>query len=422
MFCKHQLNGYISIMVRHILMLFFLMGWYSHSIAQSYAITGRIKDRAGETLPGAAVYLSGYKIATVADNEGKFVLANLKAGNYDVLVQVIGFLPQTQNVIIFDKSVNIDIVLQENVTQLNEVVIKPDPNRAYYLNLFKKCFIGNTPNAEKCTIVNPEVLQTDYNKENKMLTVTATDFIIIENKALGYRIKYLLNYFENDERANVLFYAGHPHFEELEKSESRRRKYAKIRETAYMGSSQHFFYSLYHHRTKQDGFIIYKMAKVPNKDRPSDSIINANIKRFIRPYARGMRVMDAPDDSLKYWRNKKNSPSMLSILNRSEVLVDTLVKDMFSDVKSISYKDALYVMYTKEKETKDYTRSSGYSVTRPADIPNYQISVIYQLLAPASFYENGSVFDPRSLLYEGFWAYEKVADMMPMDYVPQIKK
>ncbi|MHA4896583.1 carboxypeptidase-like regulatory domain-containing protein [Pedobacter sp. PWIIR3] len=410
-------------MVRCILTLTFLFGWSCICYGQdSYAITGIIKDKKGETLPGAAIYLSGYKIATVANNEGKFSLGNLKPGNYDVLVQVIGFLPQTKNVLLFDKSVSIEIILVENVTQLSEVEIKPDPNRGNYLSIFKKSFIGNTPNAEQCVITNPEVIQTDYNKDTKVLTVTASDFLIIENKALGYRIKYLLTYFENDAKENVLFYAGHPHFEEMEKAESKRKRYSKVREAAYLGSSQHFFNSLYHHRTKEDGFVIHKVAKIPNKDRPADSIINANLKRFVRTYARGTKLSDAPTDSLKYWREKKNEPLMLSILNRSEVKVDTLVKDMFSDVKSINYTDALYVIYTKEKESKDYTQFSGHSVTRPKDIPNFQISVVYQLLRPASFYENGSIFDPRSLLYEGYWAYEKVADMVPMDYIPEPKK
>lgn len=391
-------------------------------IAQdSFSITGIIKDDKGEILPGAAIYLSGYKMATVANNEGKFALAGLKAGNYDVLVQVIGYSPQNKNVIVFDKSVNIEIVLKEAITQLGEVVIQADKNRPYYLDLFKKYFIGATPNAEKCTIINPEVIQTDYDKDKKVLTVSANDFLIIENKALGYRIKYLLSYFENDQRSGMLFYSGHPHFEELEKSESKQRRYGKLRETAYNGSSQHFFRSLYAHRTKDEGFLIYKVAKVPNKDRPSDSIINVNLKRLVRPYTRGAKVSDSPNDSLKYWRGKKNEPLMRSVLNKEDVLVDTLVKHLFSDVKSISYADALYILYTKEKESSAYA-GSGHKVTRPEEIPNYQVSVVYQLLRPASFYENGGIFDPRSLLYEGFWAYEKVADMVPMDYMPDVKK
>ena len=160
------------------------------------SITGTIKDKKGEVIPGAAVYLSGYQIATVANNEGRFTLGNLKPGNYELLVQVIGFTPQNKNVNLLDKKVNVDIILSENVTELTEVVTKADPNRQRYINMFKANFIGNTPNAKQCKILNPEVIQTDYDPAKRLLTVTATDFLIIENKALGYRIKYLLNFNE----------------------------------------------------------------------------------------------------------------------------------------------------------------------------------------------------------------------------------
>lgn len=394
----------------------------SCSYAQgSFSITGTVKDKKGETLPGAAIYLSGYQAATVANNEGKFKLANIKPGNYDLLIQVIGFLPQNKNVVIANKTVDVEIVLTENVTELSEVVIKADPNRQRYINIFKDAFIGSTPNAKQCKILNPEVLQTDYDQSKRVLTVTATDFLIIENKALGYRIKYLLNFFENDEKANVVFYSGHPHFEELEKKESRIKRYIKPREVAYAGSSQHFFAALYHNHTKEEGFQIYKIAKVHNKNRPSDEVINANISRLSRTYYGESKLNGMFTDSLRYWRNMRTEPATLSVLNRSEVLVDTLVKQLFSNVKSVSYTDALYVMYTRERETTEYTNLSGHSVNRPLDIPNYQISIVYQLLQPMSFYENGGVFDPRALLYEGFWAYEKVADMVPMDYLPNLK-
>ncbi|HEX8607642.1 MAG TPA: carboxypeptidase-like regulatory domain-containing protein, partial [Pedobacter sp.] len=153
-----------------------------------FSITGTIRDKKGEAIPGAAVYLSGYKIATVADNDGKFALANLKPGNYDLLVQVIGFLPQNKNVVLSDRTVKVDIALAENVTELSEVVNKADPNRQRYLSMFKSSFIGNTPNSKQCKILNPEVIQTNYDQSKRLLTVTATDFLIIENKALGYRI------------------------------------------------------------------------------------------------------------------------------------------------------------------------------------------------------------------------------------------
>ncbi|TDQ07329.1 carboxypeptidase-like regulatory domain-containing protein [Pedobacter metabolipauper] len=411
-------------MTRLSLCCLILLSLAKYSYGQGlYSISGTVKDTKGETLPGAGIYLSGYKIGTVADNNGKFSLNNLKPGNYDVLVQVIGFLPQNKNVIITNKSATIEVVLQENITQLQEVVIRADPERQYHLELFRKFFIGTTPHAKKCKILNPQVIITEYDKKNRILKVTANEFLIIENKALGYRIKYLLDYFENNQSSNIVFYSGHPYFEELKASKSKKKEYLKYRDIAYRGSPQHFFQSLYQNKTNEEGYIINKLIKIPNTNRPSDSVINAHINRILRPPANGgvVRIQVSADDSLAYWSKLKRQPKFINTLNRGNVLTDTLVKQIYPNLKTVNYSDALYVIYTREKETVEYTNLSGHSVSRPLDMPNYQISIVHQLEGPVNFFENGGIYDPRSLLYEGFWAYEKIADMVPLDYIPQSK-
>jgi len=384
------------------------------------SISGTVKDTKGEILPGAGIYLSGYKIAAVSDNRGKFTLVNLKPGNYDVLIQMIGFLPYSKNVVISDKSIVLEATLHESVTQLKEVVINIDPNRQVYINLFKDRFIGKTPNAKNCKILNPEVIITEYDKAQRILKVTADEFLIVENQALGYRIKYLLKYFENDFNSNIIFFSGLPHFEELKGSKSKKKKWLKNREIAYAGSTQHFFKSLYNNKTKEEGFIIYKLREIENKNRLADKLIDYKVKLFTSQ-SRNTFLTDRSNDSLIYWQRKKNEPKTVEVLNRSEVLTDTLVKTIYKDLKTINYNDALYIMFTKERETKQYASTSGHSIGRPTDIPNYQISVVHMIDGPANFYEAGAVQDPKSLLYSGFWGYEKIADMVPLDYVPTQK-
>lgn len=406
-----------------LLLLFSLSGYAQNGVN----ITGVVKDKKGGTIPGAGIFLSGYKIATVSDQDGKFALTGIKPGNYDVLVQMMGYKPFSKNVIIADKSAQINVLLEENTIQLNEVIIKADPDRPYYLQQFREYFIGKTPNAEKCKILNPEVIQTDYDKEKKMLRVTANEFLIIENKALGYRIKYMLEYFERDFKENIIFYGGHPSFEDLKGSKSKKREWLQKREIAYAGSTQHFFKSLYKNTTKEEGFIIYKQSKITNKNRPSDSTINAHVKRFSRPQSNVIRLgpgvgFSSQNDSLNYWVKMRNLPKFINILNRAEVLTDTLARPLYKDTKTMNFPDALYVIYTGERETENYTNFSGHSIMRPLDISNYQISVVHMTEAPVHFYANGGIFNPRSLLMEGFWAYEKVADMVPMDYIPITKK
>lgn len=387
----------------------------------TYSISGEVKDKKGETLPGAGIYLSGYTTATVTNNDGKFILSKLKPGSYEVVVQMIGYLPFSKSVIISDQPVNISIVLKENTIQLNEVVIQADPNREKYLKAFKEFFIGRTPNSEKCKILNPQVLYVKYDGDHDILNVTSNEFLIVENKALGYRLKYMLNLFEYNYNTRIVYFSGLPVFEDLKGSGAKRRLWLKNREIAYAGSPQHFFQSLYRNKVEEEGFIIYKRIKVPNPNRPSDAYISATRARLIKKLHGVIKAGSITNDSLQTLAHLADLPKDYVTLDMSGVNVDTLVKSRYANMKTINYKDELYVMYTKEQETNAYS-NSGHYVMRPLTVPNYEISVVHMLEGPCSFYANGGMHDAKSLLFEGFWAYEKIGDMVPMDYLPQNKR
>ncbi len=391
------------------------------SFAQgNFTISGTVRDDK-ETIPGAAIYLSGTKISTITNNEGKFSLAKLPVGNYDVLIQVVGYLPYSQSFTISDKNIYIDATLKANTVTLKEVVIKPDPNRLGYLNIFKDYFIGQTPNSRECKILNSEVLLIDYDKQKKVLSVNSNEFLIIENKALGYRIKYLLQNFEYDYRTRIVYFAGFPFFEEMKGSKSKINKWNRMRNTAYYGSSQHFFQSIYQGTSQKEGFLIYKLATIGNKNRQPDSVINANIKRLSAgPKAINMLTF-TKDDSLNYWLKERSKPKAMAVLNRAEIPTDTLVKTYNKDVKSINFTDELFVMYTKEKETEEYS-NSGFYVSRAPNMGNYQVSLINLVEPPILFYKTGSIANPRSFIYKGFWAYEKMGDAVPIEFRPITSK
>jgi len=387
---------------------------------QSYVLSGIVKDKHGEALPGAGVYVSGYKIATVTDNDGRYNLP-LKPGNYDILVQLIGYKALNKNIVISDKAVKLDLILEESVTQLAEVTIKPDPNREHYINMFKSYFIGTTPNAEQCKIINPNVLIVDYDKETFKLTVKTTQFLIIENKALGYRIKYLLNNFEYDGKTRIIYYEGFPYYEDLKGSVRRKKIWEQKRVAAYLGSPQHFFRALFHQRATEEGYIINKLITKENPDRPSDSTINANIKDLTKAQT-GLTspLTIRTGDSLNSWIKIKKMPRALSILSRAPIAQDTLVHIENESIRSINFTDKLYVVYTKEREDPAYANRIGLSIARPLDMPDYQISTITLQVVPVYFYENGSIYNPRSMLYAGYWGWEKIADSVPMDYLPPV--
>lgn len=394
-----------------------LLSCFHLQAQQLYAITGEVKDKKGETLPGAGIYLSGYTTATVTNMDGKFTLSKLKPGSYEVVVQMMGFLPYSKSVIISDQSVNITIILAENTVQLHEVVITADPNREKNLQIFKDFFIGKTPNSAKCKILNPNVLFIKYDGDNRILSVTSNEFLVVENKALGYRLKYMLNLFEYNYNTRIVYFSGLPVFEDLKGSGKKRRTWLSNREIAYAGSPQHFFQSLYRNTVQEEGFIIYKRIKVKNPNRPPDSYIAA-VKARLRKKMHGViNPGSVLADSLAIIQHIEDLPREYATLDMTGVNVDTLVKSVYQNMKTINYKDELYIMYTKEEESVGYS-NTGHYVMRPLTVPNYEISVVQMLQGPVSFYANGGMHDAKSLLFEGFWAYEKIGDMVPMDYVP----
>ncbi|MFC4211501.1 carboxypeptidase-like regulatory domain-containing protein [Pedobacter lithocola] len=408
-------------MIKSILLslLFFCCGLSAFS-QNTFSISGKVRDKQGG-LPGAGIYLSGYKIATVADNNGNFTLPNLKPGSYDLLVQMVGYLPFSKGVIIADKSVQVDLLLKENTVQLNEVTIRADPNRAKYIKQFTEYFIGITPNSKQCKILNPQVLNVDFDITKSLLTVKTTEFLIVENKALGYRLKYMLDYFEYNSRTRIIYFSGHPFFEELKASAAKKKKYIEAREIAYYGSSQHFFRSLYEGRTKEEGFLINKIIKTPNPNRYPENVINENLSKIrTLPEKTGIRKVAGKVDVglLEFWTKQKEMPRFIDKFSRADVIPDTLVHDYNNNLKWINYTDALCVQYTKEKESLAYS-NTGFWVFRPLDVPEYEISVVnHTTQNPVRFYANGGIYDSRSMLYEGYWAYEKIGDMVPMDYIP----
>lgn len=408
-------------MIKSLLSLLLFCALCNYATAQNtFTISGVVRDNK-DGLPGASIYLSGYKIATVADNDGKFKLPNLKPGSYDLLVQMVGYLPYSKSVIIADQSVVVDLVLKENVAELDEVVIRADPNRQKYINQFKEFFIGKSPNAAYCKILNPQVLNVDYDVTKSTLTVTTTEFLIVENKALGYRLKYMLDHFEYNSRTHIIYYSGHPFFEELKASTAKKNKYVAAREIAYYGSSQHFFRSLYAGKSREEGFIINKMLKIPNPNRYPEYVINTTLDKIrTLPEKSGVRKVAGKVDTalLNFWTKQKEMPRTIDKFSRAEVLPDTLVHDYNENMKFLSYTDAIIIQYTKEKESLAYSKT-GFWIFRPLDVPENEISVANLTGPGVRFYENGGIHDSRSLLYEGFWAYEKVADMVPMDYIPQ---
>jgi len=90
------------------------------------SISGTITDaKSNETIVGANVVIQGTDIGTQTDAEGKFLIPNVKAGNYNLQISFITYKTHlVPNVLVEDgKRINIDVPMSEEQSMLAEVVV-----------------------------------------------------------------------------------------------------------------------------------------------------------------------------------------------------------------------------------------------------------------------------------------------------------
>ncbi|MFZ4563887.1 MAG: carboxypeptidase-like regulatory domain-containing protein, partial [Bacteroidales bacterium] len=97
--------------------LFFFMIFSLSVFAQGRMITGKVTDATGLGIPGVTVQLVGTTIGTVTDVNGAY---QVKVTNEVIKFSCIGYVTQE---IAVTNQVTIDVVMKEETTTLNEVVI-----------------------------------------------------------------------------------------------------------------------------------------------------------------------------------------------------------------------------------------------------------------------------------------------------------
>ena len=94
--------------------------YFQANSPQTKLISGRVKDSAGQPLPGVSVVVKGTTNGAITDPEGKFSL-NMDAGTSPVLVfSFIGYLKQEITV---TNQTTLDVTLPEDTQSLKEVVV-----------------------------------------------------------------------------------------------------------------------------------------------------------------------------------------------------------------------------------------------------------------------------------------------------------
>lgn len=379
------------------------------TFAQSGIITGVITSaETNKPLPRASVFLSNSSVGSASAEDGKFSLNYIRPGQYTLTVTILGYEDYSKSILVGREPIKIDIQLTPKPMMLKEVTIISAADWKKNYEAFRKSFIGTDENAKNCVVINPHVLNLQFNRTKQTLEASADEFLVVENKALGYRVKFLLKDFIEDRLSNIVAYGGERLFEELPGNAAQKKKWHEKREEAYYGSAMHFFRALYTNKLNEDGFIMYHLNRQINPNRPPDDVIRKKAKMF---YDRRMA------DSLNYW----NSLSTLSkyykeTLNKLPVLPYEVYSTTDQQgIYALRFPNYLYVVYTKRRD-EVYNKD----LYRPLDMTNYETTILTLFDDYALFDMNGIIVS-RPPLLEGAWAKSRLSDLLPVDYVPDVK-
>jgi len=392
------------------LLLFFIL--LPTTCLAQFTISGKLLDYSTKLpVANADIFINNATIGTNSSDNGTFVLKGIKSGKYDIIVSIVGYNVYSQSVIIGNRNITLpDIYLIQQSKMLREVVVRPHEINSAWYDMFKKQFIGTSELAQDCTILNPQVINLQYDDNTKTLTASSDDYIQIENDALGYLIKYQLISFQYsaDETSTTLQYKGNVRYAQLPGSVSRQRGWQQARLEAYKNSALHFYRAAIADSVAEEGFQLQQLAFYDNPNRPSDSIINAEIKHCLN---HGYELRD----SLQYWRRELKVPKRLTTLwpyalRGDEILHTTNSPGIFAITCEM---DGLFVTYNENKHFS--TKSDVYGAFNPR---NRDITLI-RFNAPIDFLNtNGTIINTDSIYYTGVWANQRMADYLPIDYEP----
>jgi hypothetical protein len=380
-------------------------------------ITGRVINKTDKMpISHASVFLNNATIGAQTDNKGNFTLGNVKSGSYELVVSIVGYNAYHKNITVNDSPVTLPkIELTAKTISLQQVTIKPvdDPYRSKYLDQFETEFLGKSQLADECKIINPEMLDFIFDENTNKLTASSVDFLIIDNKALGYRLKYLLTDFVNerkDSRSLKTHYEGSVLFEEMKGTDDQKKQWQQKRREVYDNSSMHFFRATIANRVQEEGFKVLQYANEPSSKKQSDELIATKLKYFNNLKAQSY---NGYADSLKYWKAQSLLPKTSKILRDFPLTQQDILKltDQPNMYVLNCENDGLYVTYNKTLRFSKNVRLNNIN-----DADNTETTLIKFDEPNALIDNNGSLADLNSLSYSGAWGRYRMAGLLPVDY------
>lgn len=390
----------------------------------------------------ANVFLSNTSVGTITNDKGEFTINHFPAGRYDLVVSSLGYETVMRTVQSNAIPSSLEILLKPKVDELQEVIVEPYEKDGWdkWGKIFTDNFIGTSPFASDCRLLNPDVIKFRYSKKRNTVRASADERLVIENKALGYLIKYDLTKFEYDLGDRSFVYQGYPFFEEMQTVKPAvLDKWIANRQYAYYGSTMHFMRAVFNKKLAEEKFEVRKVIvlsaeekerveKLSKKIKANASILSSSLNP-LAPSVERVTITDVSNgqvttlksnpayaDSLFYYKQVRDRAPGASITLQQLLPADSISFPIDETTVGLATENTLHVIYLPKKNLPEFQKY----------LPRFNVkAVVSSLLSPVkektvAILPNGNYFEGTNVIFTGFWAWwGKICNKLPYDYIPQ---
>jgi hypothetical protein len=367
-------------------------------------VKGLVLNDAGQPLVNAAVFINNSCAEATTDIHGNFEL-KVPAGRSALIVASEDY--QSFSSIINPKGLpeQLTVKMQRKVSQK---IHYERHLSAEWVNFFSSYFIGSSANATHCKIKNANALHFYLSQDEKELDVTTDKPLTIENKALGYTIKYYLESFVFNLQTGMFNYKGYCVYQPMKGSIARQKAWETNRSEAYYGSLMHFMRSVYRNQIVEEGFEVRPLKKI--KSLPSYQTIKADTMQRSttgKDSTQALSLFNEDDDYRDQVTNEDNYRNVIG----STITGDSIAYRISETTAGVDFSNFLMVTYRKKEPPVEYEQQmNGTSMTSQLVLINRR---------PVEIEWNGTYYDAGDLLVLGYWTWaQNLANSLPYDYTP----
>lgn len=339
-----------------------------------------LADKVSNTpVSDAHIFVSNSSFGAISKADGSFTLAIPSSVKDDLIISHISYDTEVVRYGFLLKASDGDtIYLQPNGINIDEIVVKQKRSKAWKKNLkkFTEAFIGSGRSADKCKILNPEVLR--FSTVDDVFMTTAIDMLSIENKHLGYNVEFLLEKLTIDANGSMK-YIGHANFKDISTPDS-NKKIKKNRSEAYRKSPKHFFEHLIHDDLENGK---YKIRSVRYD--------NGNFEEIGQPNTQDIIYYDSTTQH--YF----------------------LTFDEFLEIKHLGFKVVEDINMGVRQGGLESSRFNSTQQGASSKI-SYPTSYLYKLMPSLIINKHGNVVNHKAVQEYGYWATQRMSQKLPLDY------